>query len=75
MSLAAVLQHLQVLETSGLVRSSKAGRVRTCWIEPAALRPMERWITARRSDWEDRLDRLGEYLAESDEEPPERSKR
>jgi DNA-binding transcriptional ArsR family regulator len=75
MSLAAVVQHLQVLETSGLVRSSKVGRVRTCRIEPAALRPVERWITARRSDWEDRLDRLGEYLAENDDESPERSKR
>jgi DNA-binding transcriptional ArsR family regulator len=75
MSLAAVVQHLQVLETSGLVRSSKVGRVRTCRIDPAALRPMERWITARRSDWEDRLDRLGEYLAENDDESPERSKR
>jgi DNA-binding transcriptional ArsR family regulator len=75
MSLAAVVQHLQVLETSGLVRSSKVGRVRTCRIEPAALRPVERWITARRSDWEDRLDRLGEYLAESDDESPNRSKR
>jgi DNA-binding transcriptional ArsR family regulator len=69
MSLAAVVQHLQVLETSGLVRSSKVGRVRTCRIEPAALRPVERWIAARRSDWEDRLDRLGEYLAENDESP------
>lgn len=75
MSLAAVVQHLQVLETSGLVRSSKVGRVRTCRIEPAALRPVERWITARRSDWEDRLDRLGEYLAENDDESRNRSKR
>ena len=66
MSLPAVVQHLQVLETSGLVRSEKIGRVRTCQLEPAALRPVEQWISARRSNWERRLDRLGDYLAESD---------
>jgi hypothetical protein len=43
--------------------------VRTCRIEPAALRPVERWIGARRSSWERRLDRLGEYLAEGNDEP------
>lgn len=64
MSLPAVVQHLQVLETSGLVRSEKVGRVRTCSIEPGALRPVERWIVARRTSWERRLDRLGAYLAE-----------
>jgi DNA-binding transcriptional ArsR family regulator len=70
MSLPAAVQHLQVLETSGLVRSEKVGRVRTCEIEPAALRPVEQWISARRSNWEHRLDRLGDYLAESDDESP-----
>jgi DNA-binding transcriptional ArsR family regulator len=63
MSLPAVVQHLQVLEASGLVRSEKIGRVRTCRIEPKALRTAEQWIAARRSLWERRLDRLGEYLA------------
>jgi DNA-binding transcriptional ArsR family regulator len=62
MSLPAVLQHLQMLEASGLVRSEKAGRVRTCRIEPAALRAAERWIAQRRAEWERRLDRLGAYL-------------
>jgi DNA-binding transcriptional ArsR family regulator len=66
-SLPAVFQHLQVLEASGLVRSEKVGRVRTCHVEPAALRAAERWIADRRTSWERRLDRLGEYLAE----PPE----
>jgi DNA-binding transcriptional ArsR family regulator len=69
MSLPAVVQHLQVLQVSGLVSSEKVGRVRTCRIEPAALRPVERWIGARRSSWERRLDRLGEYLAEGNDEP------
>ncbi len=64
MSLPAVLQHLQVLEACGLVRSEKAGRVRTCRIEPAALRAAEAWITSQRTAWETRLDRLGDYLAE-----------
>jgi DNA-binding transcriptional ArsR family regulator len=75
MSLPAVVQHLQVLEESGLVRSRKVGRVRTCRIEPAALRPVERWIGARRSSWERRFDRLGEYLDEGAEEPPKRRQR
>jgi DNA-binding transcriptional ArsR family regulator len=64
MSLSAVVQHLQVLQGSGLVRSEKVGRVRTCRIEPAALRPVEQWIGARQSSWERRLDSLGDYLAE-----------
>jgi DNA-binding transcriptional ArsR family regulator len=75
MSLPAAVQHLQVLETSGLVRSAKRGRVRTCQIEPAALEPVEQWISARRSNWEDRLDRLGDYLAEGDDEPPKEGTR
>jgi DNA-binding transcriptional ArsR family regulator len=62
MSLPAVMQHLQVLETSGLVRSEKVGRVRTCRIEPVPLRTAEQWISDRQSGWERRLDRLGDYL-------------
>ena len=62
MSLPAVMQHLAVLETSGLVVSQKSGRVRTCRINPAALAEAERWIAERRLEWERRLDRLGDYL-------------
>lgn len=65
MSLAAVVQHVQVLEASGLVRTQKVGRKRTCSIEPAVLRGAEQWITERRTAWERRLDRLGDFLAES----------
>jgi DNA-binding transcriptional ArsR family regulator len=64
MSLPAVVQHLQVLEASGLVASEKVGRVRTCRVQPASLAPVERWVVAQRSTWERRLDRLGEYLGE-----------
>src|SRR3982750_3776270 len=60
MSLSAVMQHLQVLEASGLVRSEKIGRVRTCRIAPTALRTAEQWITERRATWERRFDRLGQ---------------
>lgn len=69
MSLPSVMQHLQLLEASGLVRSEKVGRVRTCRIEAAALRTAEQWITERRKSWERRLDRLGDYLDEQPEEP------
>jgi len=62
MSLPAVMQHLAVLESSGLVRSEKSGRVRTCRIEPKALSQAEQWIHQRRNEWEQNLDRLGEYL-------------
>jgi DNA-binding transcriptional ArsR family regulator len=62
MSLPSVMQHLGVLEAAGLVRTEKSGRVRTCAIEPQALSQAEQWITARRIEWEHRLDRLGEYL-------------
>lgn len=66
MTLSAVVQHLQVLEASGLVRSRKEGRVRTCHIQTGALQGAERWIASRRSQWENRFDRLGEYLVEQE---------
>lgn len=68
MSLSAVVQHLQVLEASGLVASQKVGRVRTCQIRPGALSLAEQWISARRTEWERRLDRLGQYLADHPED-------
>lgn len=70
MSLAAVLQHVQVLEASGLVRSQKVGRTRTCSVDPAVLRSVEVWISQRRAMVEQRLDRLAEYLA-STADPPD----
>ena len=71
MTLSAVVQHLAVLEASGLVTSEKVGRVRTCRVETAALRTAEGWIAERRTLWERRLDRLGEYLAAHPETHPE----
>jgi DNA-binding transcriptional ArsR family regulator len=62
MSLPGVVQHLAVLEASGLVRSHKLGRVRTCEIHAGAMQPAEHWLNERRLEWERRLDRLGDYL-------------
>lgn len=67
MTLAAVVQHVQVLEASGLASSEKVGRVRTVRIEPAVLRAVEHWIAQRRTGWERRLDRLGAVLDETGE--------
>src|SRR5262245_15649753 len=66
MSLPAVVQHLQVLESSGLIRTQKVGRVRTCQIEPAGLGTIDQWVASQRAMWEKRFDRLAEYLAELD---------
>ena len=66
MSLPAVMQHLQVLEASGLVRTEKTGRVRTCQLERGALQNVAQWITDRRTIWERRLDRLGDFLDAQD---------
>jgi DNA-binding transcriptional ArsR family regulator len=62
-TLAAVVQHLQVLERSRLVRTEKRGRVRTCSVEPAGLDLAAAWLAERRALWERRLDRLGDLLA------------
>jgi DNA-binding transcriptional ArsR family regulator len=68
-TLAAVVQHVQVLEQSGLVSSGKSGRVRTCRIDSQGLDAAAEWIAARRTSWERRFDRLEEVLHQ--EAPPE----
>jgi DNA-binding transcriptional ArsR family regulator len=68
MSLPAVVQHLAVLEASGLVSSQKLGRVRTCQIVPAAMTAAEAWLNERRVAWQRRLDRLETVLAEMEDE-------
>jgi DNA-binding transcriptional ArsR family regulator len=70
LTLAAIVQHLQVLEESGIVRTEKVGRVRTCRLESGGLSLAERWLSERRALWERRLDRLGELLAEDDQPKP-----
>jgi DNA-binding transcriptional ArsR family regulator len=63
MSLAAVVQHVQLLEASGLVRTRKTGRVRHCHLDRDVLSQAETWLSQRRTLWEDNLDRLGQVLA------------
>ncbi len=63
LTLAAIVQHLQVLEESGLVKTEKVGRVRTCRIESAGLNVVDQWVADRRGTWEKRFDRLGEFLS------------
>jgi DNA-binding transcriptional ArsR family regulator len=67
MSLPSVMQHLALLEAAGLVRTEKAGRVRTCRIDPQALSEAEQWLNAARLAWDERLDRLGDYLKTLDD--------
>jgi len=67
MSLPAVMLHLKVLEESGLIRSEKVGRVRTCRIEAQTLSQAEHWISERRQMWERNLDRLGAFLDQTKE--------
>ena len=66
MTLPAVLQHLAVLESAGLVVSEKSGRVRTCRLNPGAIARAEHWLSAQRGEWERRLDRLADYLNEGE---------
>jgi DNA-binding transcriptional ArsR family regulator len=70
MSLPAVVQHLQVLEANGIVRTEKVGRVRTCHLNVTTLATVSDWIAERRASWERRLDRLGDYLASLPPEDP-----
>lgn len=70
MTLAAVVQHLQVLEKSGLVRTRKRGRVRMCHMEPKGLTAAERWMNQRRSLWQKRFDRLEAVLLEDENAEP-----
>jgi DNA-binding transcriptional ArsR family regulator len=73
MSLAAVVQHVSVLEAAGIVTSEKSGRVRTCSLAPRGLQAAERWLSAQRTEWERRLDRLGQVLAQADRHSGARS--
>lgn len=70
MTLAAVVQHVQVLEQSGVIKTEKVGRVRTCRLEPRGLSAAERWISKRRASWQRRFDRLEEFLNETETEIP-----
>jgi DNA-binding transcriptional ArsR family regulator len=66
MSLPAVLQHLAILESCGVVRSEKVGRIRTCRLQPRVLRSAEDWFAGQRAFWDQQLDRLAAVLAEDE---------
>jgi DNA-binding transcriptional ArsR family regulator len=70
MTLAAVVQHVQVLEQSGVIKTEKVGRVRTCRLEPRGLSAAERWISKRRVSWERRFDQLEAFLDETETKAP-----
>jgi len=72
MTLAAVVQHIQVLEQCGVIRTRKEGRVRTCRMEPKALALVEQWVAARRGSWEKHFDRLGAMFEEEASSKKER---
>lgn len=74
MSLPAVMQHLKVLEASGLVRSEKQGRVRTCRLEESALHAVQRWVNGRIQQWNDDLDRLEASLETEPAAPTQKKK-
>jgi DNA-binding transcriptional ArsR family regulator len=61
-TLAAIVQHVQVLEASGLIATEKVGRIRTCRISTQTVARVERWLGRRRELWETRFDRLGALL-------------
>jgi len=61
-SLAAIVQHVQLLEEAGLVRTEKVGRVRSARIDPKGIALARGWLEDRRSEAERRLDRLGQVL-------------
>lgn len=71
-TLAAIVQHVQVLEASGLIETEKVGRTRTCRISAASVAQAERWLTERRQIWEDHFDRLGALVESTEPDPPER---
>ncbi|AOP36294.1 transcriptional regulator [Leptospira tipperaryensis] len=68
MSMAAVVQHIQILEESGLIKTHKVGRVRSCQVEPRSFELIETWLNQRRKFWERNLDRLGEFLEKTEKE-------
>ena len=70
MQLPSFVQHLSLLERSRLVKSKKRGRVRTYEIAPERFMVVEDWLTARRKEWEARLDRFDRYVTQLKEKEP-----
>lgn len=62
MALPSFMKHLSVLERSGLVRSHKQGRVRTCELVPKTLSQAQRWLAEQRALWDARSDRMADFV-------------
>jgi len=72
MQLPSFVQHLSLLEESRLVKSKKRGRVRTYELAPERFKVVEDWLTARRRQWEARLDRFDQYVKQLKDKESER---
>ncbi len=75
MALPSFMKHLSVLERSGVIRSNKVGRVRTCSLVPKALTPAERWMARQRAAWEARTDRMARFVEKLHQEDMSRAQR
>ena len=71
MGLPAFLKHLSVLEASGLIHTEKQGRVRTCRVDAERLAAAEGWLSQQRAIWQDRTDRLANFV--ESQIPPEKT--
>ena len=74
MALPSFMKHLSVLERSGVIRSNKAGRVRTCRLVPKTLTQAERWMAQQRAVWEARTDRMAHFVEQLHQEDGSRAK-
>lgn len=68
MTLPSFMKHVRVLESSGLIRTQKSGRVRTCTLNRDRLALLDNWLAEQRSVWEARTDRL-ENVVTKEENP------
>ena len=69
MALPSFMKHIHFLEGSGLIRTEKHGRVRTCAIEKKQFARIETWLDAQRAIWEGRTDRLEKFVTQNKDKP------
>lgn len=67
MALPSFMKHIRFLEGSGLIRTRKEGRVRTCALEKETFAEVESWLSAQRAIWEGRTDRLEQFVLNAQE--------
>lgn len=74
MTLPSFMKHVRVLESTGLIRTAKAGRVRTCELSRDRLTVVEDWLTQQRRVWEERTDRLEHFVTKPRPAPKTRTR-